>query len=168
MPLIGMFSGINISASGLRAQRVKQNIISTNLANAETTRTKEGGPYKRQTVVLESDPNEFDYRLVFGPDRMEGINTKRNHMRIPKPEFPIITEKVGAGVKIQQIAEDSSAPRLVYDPTHPDANKEGYVAMPNVNVVQEMTDMITATRAYEANVSAIASTKGMLMKALEI
>jgi len=168
MSLIGLFSGINISASGLRAQRMKQNIISTNLANAETTRTKEGGPYKRQQVVLESDPTEFDYRTVFGKDRMEGKITSREHMRIPKPDFPIITEKVGSGVKVSQVAEDQSPARLVYDPTHPDANKEGYVAMPNVNVVQEMTDMITATRAYEANVSAMSATKGMLMKALEI
>jgi flagellar basal-body rod protein FlgC len=168
MSLIGLFSGINISASGLRAQRLKQNIIATNLANAETTRTKEGGPYKRQQVVLESDPAEFDYRLVYGPERMDGRITNRNHMRIPKPDFPVITEKIGSGVKVQQIAQDQSPARLVYDPTHPDANADGYVAMPNVNVVQEMTDMITATRAYEANVSAIASTKGMLMKALEI
>jgi flagellar basal-body rod protein FlgC len=168
MPLVGLFSGINISASGLRAQRMKQNVIATNLANAETTRTKEGGPYKRQQVVLETDPDEFDYRLVYGPDRMKGDTTKRNHMNIPKPDFPIITEKVGAGVKVQRIAQDESTPRLVYDPTHPDANKEGYVEMPNVNVVQEMTDMITATRAYEANVTAMSATKGMLMKALEI
>ncbi len=168
MPLIGLFSGINISATGLRAQRVKQNIISTNLANAETTRTKDGGPYKRQSVALSTDPSEFDYRMVFGPEHMEGTNTKKNHMRIPKPDFPIITEKIGSGVKVDQIVEDNSAPRLVYDPTHPDANKEGYVAMPNVNVVQEMTDMITATRAYEANVTALSATKGMLMKALEI
>jgi flagellar basal-body rod protein FlgC len=168
MSLIGLFSGINISASGLRAQRVKQNIIATNLANAETTRTKDGGPYKRQSVVLESDPNEFDYRLVFGPEHMQGRITKKEHMAIPKPDFPIITEKIGSGVKVAAIQEDKEPPRLVYDPTHPDANAEGYVAMPNVNVVQEMTDMITATRAYEANVTALGATKGMLMKALEI
>ncbi|OGJ86640.1 MAG: flagellar basal body rod protein FlgC [Candidatus Raymondbacteria bacterium RifOxyA12_full_50_37] len=168
MPLVGLFSGINISASGLRAQRIRQNVISSNLANAETTRTKEGGPYKRQFVVLESNPNERDYRMVFGPERLEGTATKRNHMGIPKPEFPIITEKIGAGVEVQQIAQDKAPPRLVYDPTHPDANEQGYVAMPNVNVVQEMTDMITATRAYEANATALGATKGMLMKALEI
>lgn len=168
MPLVGLFSGINISATGLRAQRVKQNIISTNLANAETTRTKDGGPYKKQFVVLKQDPDEFDYRLVFGPKRMDGTTTNRRHMGIPKPDFPIITEKIGSGVKVDRIAEDQAPPRMVYDPTHPDANKEGYVAMPNVNVVQEMTDMIAATRAYEANVTALGATKGMLMKALEI
>lgn len=168
MPLIGLFSGINISASGLRAQRVRQNIIASNLANAETTRTKDGGPYKKKFVVLEQNPDEYDYRMVYGKPKMEGSLTKEKHMRIPKPEFPIITEKVGSGVKISNIAEDDSPPRLVYDPTHPDADEKGYVAMPNVNVVQEMTDMISATRAYEANVSAINATKGMLMKALEI
>ncbi|MFH0920775.1 MAG: flagellar basal body rod protein FlgC [Fibrobacterota bacterium] len=165
---MGLFSGINISASGLRAQRVKQNIIATNLANAETTRTKDGGPYKRQSVILESNPNEFDYRLVFGPEHMQGTITKKNHMFIPKPDFPIITEKIGSGVTVNSIQEDTAPPRLVYDPSHPDANADGYVAMPNVNVIQEMTDMITATRAYEANVTALGATKGMLMKALEI
>ncbi|OGS35106.1 MAG: flagellar basal body rod protein FlgC [Elusimicrobia bacterium RIFOXYB2_FULL_49_7] len=165
---MGLFSGINISASGLRAQRVKQNIIATNLANAETTRTKDGGPYKRQSVVLKENPDEFDYRQVFGPKRMEGNTTHRHHMAIPKPDFPIITEKIGSGVQVDSIEEDKEPARLVYDPTHPDANAEGYVAMPNVNVVQEMTDMIAATRAYEANVTAMGATKGMLMKALEI
>ena len=168
MSLIGLFSGINISATGLRAQRVRQNIIATNLANAETTRTAEGGPYKRQTVVLRENPRERDFRMVFGPDRLEGTLTKRTHMRIPKPEFPIVTEKVGAGVEIDQIQEDTAPPRLIYDPTHPDADGQGYVAMPNVNVVQEMTDMISATRSYEASVTAMNSLKAMLTKALEI
>ncbi|MFP4521803.1 MAG: flagellar basal body rod protein FlgC [Fibrobacterota bacterium] len=168
MPLVGLFSGLNISASGLRAQRVKQNIISSNIANAETTRTEDGGPYKKKTAVMRADPNERDFRMVFGPRRLEGMTTKKNHMGIPKPEFPIITEKVGAGVDVERIDEDESPPRLVYDPRHPDANEDGYVAMPNVNIVQEMTDMINATRAYEANVTAMGATKSMLMKALEI
>lgn len=168
MPLVGLFSGVNISASGLRAQRVKQNLIASNIANAETTRTNDGGPYKRQSAVMKADPTEFNYKLVFGPDKMDGTITKRNHMNIPKSAFPIITEKIGSGVMVDRIAEDESAPRLVYDPTHPDADTEGYVAMPNVNIVQEMTDMIAATRAYEANVQALTATKGMLMKALEI
>ncbi len=168
MPLVGLFSGVNISASGLRAQRVKQNLIASNIANAETTRTKDGGPYKRQSAIMKTDPTEFDYRMVYGAKKMDGSITNKNHMNIPKSEFPIITEKIGSGVDVDEIVEDHSDPRLVYDPSHPDANPDGYVAMPNVNIVQEMTDMIAATRAYEANVQAMTATKGMLMKALEI
>lgn len=168
MPMVGMFTGLNISATGLRAQRVRQNVIASNLANAETTRTEEGGAYKRQTVVLEADPHEFDKRVVFGQEKMAGTRTDQEHMYIPDKDFPIDKEYIGSGVKVVEIAQDESAPRMVYNPEHPDANDEGYVEMPNVNVVQEMTDMITATRAYEANVTAFNATKAMLMKALEL
>ncbi len=168
MGMIGLFTGLNISATGLRAQRIRQNVIASNLANAETTRTKDGGPYKKQTVVLESDPTEFDQRFVFGPEKMKGFATKAKHLRIPDPGLPIEKSKIGSGVKVAAIEQDSTAPRLVYDPSHPDANEQGYVAMPNINVVQEMTDMITATRSYEANATAMKSSKEMLMKSLEL
>ncbi|MFC1585497.1 flagellar basal body rod protein FlgC [Fibrobacterota bacterium] len=165
---MGLFTAMNISATGLRAQRIRQNVIASNLANAETTRTPEGGPYKRQTVLLEADPKEADKKFVFPPERMKGFTTKRNHLRIPDNETDIKKEYIGSGVKVAGIIKDESPPRLVYDPTHPDANEEGYVAMPNVNVVQEMTDMITATRAYEASITAFNASKTMLMKALEL
>jgi flagellar basal-body rod protein FlgC len=168
MGLIDMFSGLSISASGLRAQRVRQNVIASNLANAETTRTAEGGPYKRQFVVLRENPKEAEQRFVFGPGKMQGFTTHENHIPIPEPGFPIGKDHIGSGVQVASIEQDRSPAKLVYDPTHPDANEQGYVAMPNVNVVQEMTDMITATRSYEANVTAMNSTKAMLMKALEI
>lgn len=168
MSMIGMFSGLSISASGLRAQRIRQNIISSNLANAETTRTKEGGPYKRQVAVLKEDPLDPEKRFVFGPDKMQGYTTKENHIAIPNPGLPMGKDQVGSGVEVVAIEQDQSPPRLVYDPSHPDADPQGYVAMPNINVVQEMTDMITATRSYEASVTAMNSTKSMLMKALEI
>ncbi len=168
MAMIGLFTAMNISATGLRAQRVRQNVIASNLANAETTRTKEGGPYKRQSVVLEADPVEVDRRFIFGPTKMSGATTQADHMRIPEPGFPISKDKIGSGVKVQAIEQDETAPRLVHDPSHPDANEQGYVAMPNVNVVQEMVDMITATRSYEASATALNSTKSMLMKTLEI
>jgi flagellar basal-body rod protein FlgC len=168
MAMMGLFSGLNISASGLRAQRIAQNVISSNIANAETTRTEDGGPYKRQRVILEADPEEFDQRLVFGPEKMEGVRTQGGHMKIPDNEMAISKEYIGSGVKVVEIAQDESDAKLVYDPSHPDSNEEGYVAMPNVNVVQEMTDMIVATRAYEANATAFSSTKAMLMKALEL
>jgi flagellar basal-body rod protein FlgC len=168
MGMMDMFSGLSISASGLRAQRVRQNVISSNLANAETTRTKEGGPYKRQFVVLRENPADPEKRFVFGPDKMKGFTTHENHIPIPDPGLPLGKDHVGSGVEVASVEQDQTPPRLVYDPSHPDANEQGYVAMPNVNVVQEMTDMITATRSYEASVTAMNSTKAMLMKALEI
>ncbi len=168
MSLIGMFSGLSISASGLRAQRIRQNVIASNLANAETTRTKEGGPYKRQMVVLRENPVDPDKSFVFGPDRMQGFTTHDNHIPIPDSGTPIDKDNVGSGVEVAAIEQDPTPPRLVYDPSHPDADPQGYVAMPNINVVQEMTDMITATRSYEASVTAMNSTKTMLMKAMDI
>jgi flagellar basal-body rod protein FlgC len=168
MGMIDMFSGLSISASGLRAQRIRQNVISSNLANAETTRTKEGGPYKRQFVVLRENPADPEKRFVFGPDKMKGFTTHDNHIPIPDPGLPLGKDHIGSGVEVASIEQDSSPAKLVYDPSHPDANSEGYVALPNVNVVQEMTDMITATRSYEASVTAMNSTKAMLMKALDI
>lgn len=168
MPLAGIFSGLGISASGMRAQRITQNVISSNLANAETTRTAEGGPYKRQKVLLEADPRESDQRFVFGPFRLEGDRTSLAHMKIPESRMEIDQEYIGSGVAVSGIVQDQNPTRQVYDPQHPDANADGYVEMPNVNVVQEMTDMITATRAYEANATAFNSTKSMLMKALEL
>jgi len=168
MGMIDLFSGLSISASALRAQRVRQNVISSNLANAETTRTKEGGPYKRQFVILRENKTETDQRFVFGPDKMQGFTTHDNHIPIPAPGMPIDKDHVGSGVEVESIEQDQTPAKLVYDPSHPDANAQGYVAMPNVNVVQEMTDMITATRSYEASVTAMNSTKSMLMKALEI
>ncbi len=168
MGMIDLFSGLSISASALRAQRVRQNVISSNLANAETTRTKEGGPYKRQFVILRENKTEPEQRFVFGSDKMQGFTTHDNHMPIPAPGMPIDKDHVGSGVEVASIEQDQTPAKLVYDPSHPDANAQGYVAMPNVNVVQEMTDMITATRSYEASVTAMNSTKSMLMKALEI
>lgn len=168
MPMVGFFSGLNISATGLRAQRVRQNVISSNLANAETTRTTEGGPYRRQKVILEADPIEFDQFLVQEQAKIKGRQTQEGHQKIPQPEWPIAEENIGSGVKVAAIVNDDKPLRMVYDPSHPDADEKGYVAMPNVNVVEEMVDMITATRAYEANATAFNSTKQMMLKALEL
>lgn len=168
MGMIDMFSGLSISASALRAQRIRQNVIASNLANSETTRGSDGGPYKKQFVVLREARLEPEKRFLFGVEKMRGFTTQPDHIPIPEAGFPIAKDQVGAGVEVAAIEQDSSAPRLVYDPSHPDANKEGYVAMPNVNVVSEMTDMISATRSYEASVTAMNSAKAMLMKALEL
>jgi flagellar basal-body rod protein FlgC len=168
MPLSGLFSGLDISASGMRAERIRQNAISSNLANAETTRTDEGGPYRRQFVVFKADSDKHDTRLLNQEPGLAGTMTQPGHVESPPAEFPRDERYFGSGVSVSEIREDSRPPKLVYDPSHPDADAKGYVAMPNINVVQEMTDMIAATRSYEANVTAFNATKGMLMQGLQL
>lgn len=140
------FNSINVSSSALSAERTRMNLISSNLANANATRTPEGGPYKRKDAVFTATPleNRFDRAL-------DGATAKQVRR-----------------VEVSRIIEDQNPPRLQYDPSHPDADPQGYVAMPNVNVVEEMADMIGATRAYEANVTAVQAAKSMAMKTLEI
>jgi len=167
MPLSGIFSGLNISASGMSAMRMHQNAISSNLANAETTRTDDGGPYRRQFVVLSAQSDDRDVRILNREPALYGEQTNENHLPIPPRDFPRDERFFGNGVRVAEIREDSRPPRLVYDPSHPDADEKGYVAMPNINVVKEMTDMITATRAYEANATAFTSMKNMLMTAIQ-
>lgn len=144
---MSMFGAIDASASGLTAERLRMDVISNNIANANTTRTVEGGPYKRKIVTFEERDNQ-------GINSFSQILSKKM--------------KTGSGVRATGIIEDGAHGKLVYDPNHPDANKEGYVELPNLNIVSEMVDMITATRAYEANTTAINSAKSMAMKALEI
>lgn len=149
---MNLFKTIDISASALTAHRLWLDVIADNLANANTTRTPEGGPYKRKMVVFESREQVFprEFKLSFPPS--------------PKR----VSDFKGEGVRVREIVEDETPPRLVYDPYHPDADKEGYVAYPNVNVVREMVDMIAASRAYEANLMTINTTRSMFMGALEI
>ncbi len=168
MPLIGLFTDLDISASGLRAERILQNTISSNLANIETTRTDKGGPYKRQFPVFSADTDQRDTSVVNQTVKLRGATTDPNHIDIPPLAFPRDERFFGAGVRVDEIREDSRPPKLVYDPSHPDADKNGYVAMPNINVVEEMTNMIAATRAYEANVTAFNASKSMYMQALQI
>jgi flagellar basal-body rod protein FlgC len=168
MSLAGLFSGLEISASGLRAQRVVQNAISSNLANVETTRTDKGGPYRRQFAVLEADSDSRDVRLLNIQPALSGSMTDESHLPIPPRDFPRDERFFGNGVNVAEIREDERPPRMVYDPSHPDADKDGYVAMPNVNVVKEMADMIVATRAYEANATAFNAAKSMLQQALQL
>jgi flagellar basal-body rod protein FlgC len=138
--------GIDIAASGMTAQRLRMDVIANNLANAETTRTSKGGPYRRQMVI-------FEERKDANKSFQEALGREL---------------KIGSGVRVKSIVEDSAPLRRVYDPSHPDADPEGYVNYPNVNVVEEMVDMIAATRSYEANVTVIGSIKNMTMKALDI
>ncbi|MBR1730120.1 MAG: flagellar basal body rod protein FlgC [Selenomonadaceae bacterium] len=147
---MGMFTGIDASASGLTAERLRMDVISNNIANANTTRTDRGGAYHRRYVVFmprEKELQSFEQMLK------QAIGYKKSS---------------GEGVRAVAIKEDDQQGPLVYDPSHPDANAEGYVEKPNVNIVTEMVDMITAHRAYEANTTAINAAKSMAMKALEI
>src|SRR5512136_1599829 len=139
------FTAMDVSASAMSAERTRMNLISSNLANAHTTRTAEGGAYRRKDAVFTATPLEGGFRTAL--------------------------ERAGGGVRkvaVSGIVEDSNPPRLQYDPHHPDADPQGYVGLPNVNVVEEMTDMITATRAYEANVNAAQAAKNMALKTLEL
>lgn len=139
-----IFNTFDVSASALRAQRIRLDTISSNLANVETTSTPEGGPYKKKSVYFQSQSLSFK-------EHLDG--NLRNSIQ---------------GVEVSKILEDQDEPQLVYNPSHPDAREDGYVAMPNVNVLKEMVDMTSATRAYEANTTVIKSAKRMALKALEI
>ena len=168
MSLTGIFSGFKISASGMHAQRIRQNAISSNLANAETTRTDKGGPYRRQFVVFLADSAQQDVRLLNAEPQLEGSLTSSEHLPIPPSPFTRDERFFGNGVNVAEIREDTRPPKLVYDPAHPDAEANGYVAMPNINIIEEMTDMIAATRAYEANVTAFNALKSMYMQGLQV
>ena len=140
-----MFNSINVSASGLTAERLRMDVISKNIANANTTRTVHGTPYRRQVVTFEtkSEAQSFQHHLT-------------NQMQ----KF--------SGVEVTGIKEDQSPFKHVYEPGHPDADEQGYVLKPNVDIVTEMANMISATRAYEANVTSIDAAKNMAQRALEI
>ena len=141
------FTGMRISGSGMAAQRMRMNTISSNIANINTTQTPEGGPYRRKDVVFESMPDAKSFGEIVSPTAANS-----NFQR----------------VQVSDIISDRKAPMLKYEPDHPDANAEGYVAYPNINLMEEMTNMIQATRSYEANVQAVQATKDMALSALEI
>ena len=137
---------LHISASGLSAQRLRMNVISSNLANINSTRTPEGGPYQRKDIIFSAGTGFQSFQEVFRPK---------------------VSDKLSE-VKVVGVIADPRPPLLKYDPQHPDANEQGYVAMPNINLTEEMVNMISATRSYEAGVAAINAAKNMALKALEI
>lgn len=151
---MSLMSSLNISASGMSAQRTRMDIIAQNVANVNTTRDENGEPYVRKTVVFAERSNNFKNFESYLTAERTGISYKN---------------WTGTGVKITGIAEDHvTAMKTVYDPAHPDANEEGYVTLPNVNTVTEMTNLIDASRSYEANVTAFNATKNMALKGLEL
>lgn len=141
------FDTLKISGSGMTAQRLRADIIAQNLANVKTTRAANGKTYRRQTVLFQTLERRQEFKNILN-------------------EF--MGKQVNGGVKVSRIIEDNSPLNTVYEPNHPDADENGYVSYPNVNVVQEMTDLISAHRSYEANITAFNTTKSMISKALEI
>ncbi|CAB4931470.1 unannotated protein [freshwater metagenome] len=148
--MTGLFGSLDVSASALTASRAQMDVTAENLANAQTTRTADGGPYRRKSVVLES----AEVGARFG-DALSGA-MRRGEATAPE------------GVQVRGIVEHDAPPRLVHDPGHPDANADGYVAMPAVDSVTEMVDLIAASRAYEANVTAMQSAKQMFARTLDL
>jgi flagellar basal-body rod protein FlgC len=140
-------SGFRISGSGMSAQRARLNTISSNIANINTTQTPEGGPYRRKDIVFESVKDQANFS-----DIVSAQNEKNDFNQ----------------VRVADVIYDRKAPLMKFEPNHPDANEEGFVAYPNINLMEEMTNMVQATRSYEANVQAIQSTKDMALSALEI
>ena len=162
----GVFDSLDVSATGLSAQRRKLNAIASNIANVDTTRTAEGGPYKRKRVVMVESPRLARFRNILQSERNRLDGTHPAHL--PAGPEPTLDELLGAGVETMEVREEPVEPRMVYDPAHPDAREDGYVVFPDINVVTEMVDMIAASRAYEANVTAMNASKDMVMKSLEI
>ena len=140
------FSSIQTSSSGLSAQRLRMNLISGNLANVNTPRPRDGGPYRRKEAIFAAQPMKSEFNKML-TDRLKSQST---------------------GVRVESIYEDPNPPLMKYDPSHPHANEKGYVAMPNINPMEEMVNMISATRGFEANITALKAAKEMALKALEI
>ncbi|ENS3738394.1 flagellar basal body rod protein FlgC [Campylobacter jejuni] len=157
-------SDFDISGYGLSAQRFRMNIISSNIANTNTTRTAEGGPYRRREVIFKA--TDFDKLLN------EQINKDNNFLKyenpLNDPSSPEEAKPAIQSVVVDKVVRDDKDFRMKYDPSHPDANAEGYVAYPNVNPVIEMADLIEATRAYQANVSAFTSAKTIAQSAIDL
>lgn len=145
---MSFFKAMDISSSGLAAQRIRMNVLSANLANAQTTRGEDGGPYRRRDVVFSAQPTGTMFEDFLHETSGTGTELRK--------------------VSVVDIHKDTNAPRRVYDPQHPDADATGYVEMPNIQVMTEMVNMIAATRAFEANSTVLNDAKAMALKALEI
>jgi len=161
-----ILSAFDISASGMRAQRKRMDAISLNLANLETTRTQNGEPFRRRVVSMSTQDADGTFSQVFATTRHRLFGTDPRH--ITSVEVSDVDQEPALPVEAKVTELQQNAFRLVYDPDHPDADANGYVRYPNINVVTEMVDMIAASRGYEANATAIEANKTMAKKALEI
>ena len=162
----GLFSSIDVSASGMTMQRRKMDVVAENIANAETTRTKDGGPYRRKRVVVSEAKEDIPFKTVMSQARTRLTRTDSKHIGG-------ISRYSTDGIEIseadsKEIVDPASSFRLVHDPDHPDADADGFVKMPDIEIVNEMVDMMAASRGYEANTMAIASAKEMARNALDI
>jgi len=154
---MAFFSSMNIIGSGMTAQQLRLDVISENIVNQRTTRTEQGGAYRRKVVVLEaeSDRNGFRAAMAAAGRKLEGVSNRGY--------------ETAGGVRVAAIQEDDSEEMgMMYDPTHPDANEQGYVELPNITLVKEMTDAMAATQAYNADVTAFNTLKQVMSKAMEI
>ena len=161
---MSFLSSFDISGYGLSAQRVRTNVISSNIANANTTRTDEGGPYRRREVVFRA----FDFNKILNERLGKDNNLLKYEDPLDEGELRKEPKPPIMSVYIHKIVRDDRQTLMKYDPSHPDANAQGYVAYPNVNPVIEMADLIEATRAYQANVSAFQSAKNMANNAISM
>jgi flagellar basal-body rod protein FlgC len=143
---VSLFSSIDVSASGMSAQRERAEVLVENIANAETTRTAQGGPYRRRDAVFESSPVSTDF----------------------SSELESQLGPQSAGVKVSQLVVDNSEPNRRYMPGHPDADKDGYVLFPHMNPAEDMVDLLGASRSYQANVSAISAVKDMIQRSIDL
>ncbi len=151
---MSFLSSFNIVGSGLTAQQMRLDVVAENVTNINTTRTENGGAYRRKMVVLEAQDNRNNFRMALARARGGAVSNAGY-------------ETTG-GVRVAEIADDPSEFKLAYDPSHPDANAEGYVSMPNVDLVKEISDAMAATQAYSANVTALNTLKAVIAKGLEI
>lgn len=143
---MSLFSLMSVSSSGMAAQRSRAELLVENIANAETTRTPEGGPYRRKDAVFVTEEQTSPFSAVFQTEIGRG----------------------SSGVRVAEVLEDTTAPERRYVPGHPDADKDGYVAFPNIKPVEDMVDLMSATRGYQANVSAIAAVKDMIQRSIDL
>jgi flagellar basal-body rod protein FlgC len=143
---MSLFSLLSVSASGMSAQRTRAELIIQNLANSETTRTPEGGPYRREDVVFQSAPQTSAFSAIFQTEMTEGVN----------------------GVEVAQVIQDPTEGEKRYQPGHPDADQDGYVAYPNVNPAEDMVDLLSAQRGYEGNVAAMTAIKDMIERSIDL
>ena len=162
---MGLFDAIDLAASGMSAQRVRMDVTSENLANADTTRTQAGGPYQRQSVVLQQIPNASFGSTLAGA---MGASSSGGGLDNADSQDGTMSGEIPGGVSVAGIVSDPTPGQSVYDPSNPDANAKGYVQMPNVNTVTEMTDLIDESNSYQADVTAMQTAKSMFTSMLGV